>query len=133
VKRVLLDSGIVSDLINCRRGIPDRIKLLVAEGTRVGICVPVLAEIAAGIECSQSRERNMKALLAVLPALTIWPFDETAAFRFGMIFAELRKQGRPMQTVDMMIAAVAMSLTSCLVVTTDSDLISIPRLDVEIW
>lgn len=75
----------------------------------------------------------MKALLAVLPALTIWPFDETAAFRFGMIFAELRKQGRTMQTVDMMIAAVAMSLTSCLVVTTDSDLISIPRLDVEIW
>ncbi len=37
MKRVLLDSGIVSDLINCRRGIPDRIKLLVAEGTRVGI------------------------------------------------------------------------------------------------
>jgi len=60
----------------------------------------------------------MKAPLAVLPALTIWPFDETAAFRFGMIFPELRKQGRPMQTVDMTIAAVAMSLTSCLVVTT---------------
>lgn len=58
MKRVLLDSGIVSDLINCRRGIPDRIKLLVAEGTRVGICVPVLAEIAAGIALNAVKAEN---------------------------------------------------------------------------
>ncbi len=75
----------------------------------------------------------MKALLAVLPALTIWPFDEAAAFRYGQIFAELRQSGRPMQTVDMMVAAVALSLGSCLVVTTDSDLQSIPSLNVDIW
>ena len=112
---------------------PAKIREQIAAGVRVGTCVPVLAEIIAGIECSQSRERNMQALLAVMPAITLWPFDEAAAFRYGQVFAELRQIGRPMQVVDMMVASVAFSLGSCLVVTTDSDLKSIPGLNVEIW
>lgn len=133
MKRVLLDSGIVSDLVNRRRDIPSKVRALIAGGTRVGTCVPVIAEIVAGIECSQSRDRNMKAFLAALPALTVWPFDEAAAFRYGQIFAELRSQGRPMQVVDMMVASIALSLGSCLVATTDSDLQAISGLDVELW
>ena len=133
MKRVLLDSGIVSDLVNRRRDVPNKVRELISGGTRVGTCVPVLAEIVAGIECSQSRDRNMKAFLAVLPALTVWPFDESAAFRYGKIFAELRRQGRPMQVVDMMIASIPLNLGSCLVATTDSDLKAIAGLDVEMW
>ena len=75
----------------------------------------------------------MKAFLAALPALTVWPFDESAAFRYGQVFAELRRQGRPLQVVDMMIASIALSLGSCLVATTDSDLQAISGLDVELW
>ena len=133
MKRVLLDSGIVSDLVNRRRDVPSKVRALIADGTRVGTCVPVIAEIVAGIEFSQSRDRNMKAFLAALPALTVWPFDVGAAFRYGQIFADLRNQGRPMQVVDMMIASIAISLGSCLVVTTDSDLKAISGLNVEIW
>ncbi len=51
-----------------------------------------------------------------------------------LVFAELRQLGRPMQVVDMMVASIAFSiLGSCLVVTTDSDLSSVPSLHVEIW
>ncbi|MBN8601349.1 MAG: type II toxin-antitoxin system VapC family toxin [Planctomycetes bacterium] len=133
MKRALLDSGIISDLVNRRREVPNRIRELVCRGIRVGTCIPVLAEIVAGIECSSSRERNMKALLAVMPALTFWPFDEPAAFQYGQIFANLRRQGRPMQVVDMMLAAVALRLGSSLVITTDSDLQEIDGLSVEKW
>ena len=133
MKRLLLDSGIVSDLVNRRRDVPARISNRIASGIRVGTCIPVLAEIVAGIECSQSRDRNMQAFITVLPALTVWPFDNAAAFRYGQLFAELRKKGRPMQVVDIMISAIALNLGNCVVVSTDSDLKSVPGLDVELW
>ncbi|MCF7963682.1 MAG: type II toxin-antitoxin system VapC family toxin [Pirellula sp.] len=133
MKRILLDSGVLSDFVNRRRGIPDKIRGYASQGIRVGTCVPVLAEIVAGIECSQSRDRNMKALMASIKPMKIWPFDELAAFRFGEIFAELKKQGRPMQVVDIMVASIAVNLGSCLVATTDSDLKAISGIDVEIW
>jgi len=41
--------------------------------------------------------------------------------------------GRPMQTIDIMAAAIAISLGNCTVVTTDSDLLAVPGLSVENW
>ena len=38
-----------------------------------------------------------------------------------------------MQVVDMMLAAIAMSLGDCTVVTSDSDLFAVPGLSVENW
>ena len=41
--------------------------------------------------------------------------------------------GRPMQVIDVMIAATARSPTDCIVITTDSDLSAVPGLKVENW
>ena len=38
-----------------------------------------------------------------------------------------------MQVVDMMLAAIAISLGDCIVVTSDSDLLAVPGLTVENW
>jgi len=54
-------------------------------------------------------------------------------FLFDSFAAELRRVGRPMQTIDMMLAAIAMSLGDCTVVTCDSDLFAIPGLSVVNW
>jgi tRNA(fMet)-specific endonuclease VapC len=105
----------------------------VAKGNRIGIGIPVLAELAYGIELSASRERNVRILLSTLPAWKVWPFDEKAAFEYGRIAAELRRLGRPMQQVDMMIAAIALSLGNCTAVSADSDLAAVPGLAVENW
>ena len=45
--------------------------------------------------------------------------------------ADLRRRGRPMQTVDVMVAAVAVSVGNCTGVTTDSDLSAVSGLSVE--
>jgi hypothetical protein len=50
MKRFLLDAGIVGDFINRRRGIYERARHEVAQGNRVGIGIPVLAELAYGLE-----------------------------------------------------------------------------------
>lgn len=133
MKKLILDSGIVSAYMNRRDDIFERLQAEVRLGTRIGTCVPILAEIAFGIELSASRDRNMAIFLRNLQSLTVWPFDERAAFSYGAIAAELRKIGRPMQTIDMMLAAVASNLTNCTVISTDNDLQAVPGLKVEVW
>ncbi|MCL4203840.1 MAG: type II toxin-antitoxin system VapC family toxin [Pirellulaceae bacterium] len=85
------------------------------------------------MELSASRERNLPHLRRALSRVICWPFDRAAAEEFGRVFVELRRAGRPMQLVDMQIAAIARSLGNCTVVTTDSDLADVPGLDVEDW
>jgi tRNA(fMet)-specific endonuclease VapC len=131
--RFLLDSGIASDYINRRHGVCQRARAEVTKGNPVGVGVPVLAELVSGIERSQSRDRNMQRLRTALPSLKVWPFDSMAAFEYGRIHAELMRLGRPMQVVDVMIAAIAAVLGHCTVVSADSDLSAVPGLIVENW
>jgi len=131
--RYLLDSGIASDYLNRRHGVFERVRAEVSRGNRIGIGLPVLAELASGIERSASRERNMQRLRTALPSLKLWPFDEDAAFEYGRLHAELLSLGRKMQVVDMMIAAIAFTLGNCTVVSADSDLAAVPGLTVENW
>jgi tRNA(fMet)-specific endonuclease VapC len=62
-----------------------------------------------------------------------WPFDKAAAYEYGQIFAGLKRLGRPIQQVDMMIAAIARILGNCTVVSGDNDLLAVPGLSVENW
>jgi tRNA(fMet)-specific endonuclease VapC len=133
MRRFLLDTGIAGDFINRRRGIFERAQREVTRGNRVGIGIPVLAELVYGIEQSTSRDRNMQRLSTALAAWKVWPFDNKAAFKYGRIAAELKRIGRPMQQIDIQIAAIAFALGNCTVVSGDSDLKAVPGLSVEDW
>jgi tRNA(fMet)-specific endonuclease VapC len=133
MKRFLLDCGIAGDYINDRQGVRKRALMEVANGNRLGMGVPVLAEVRYGIELSVTRERNMERLNRALSSLTLWPFTEEAAAVYARVAADLRRAGRPMQIFDMMAAAIALSLGNCTVVSNDSDLLAIPGLAVENW
>jgi tRNA(fMet)-specific endonuclease VapC len=133
VTRFLLDTGIPADYLNKRHGVFDRARAERARGNPVGIAVPVLAELAYGIEKSATRDANLKLLRAALPTLRLWPFDQDAAFEYGRLYAELLRTGRPMQVIDIMIAAVALTLGNCTVVSKDGDLSAVPGLSVENW
>ena len=131
--RFLLDTNMAGHYINQRQGVFDRARIEVANGNPLGIGVPVLAELVAGIEHSSSRDRNMRRLKTALASLRLWPFDSSAAFEYGRIYAELARLGRPIGVVDMMIAAIAMTLGNCTVVSSDSDLLAVPGLKLEDW
>lgn len=133
MRRYLLDTGIAQDFINRRHGVLGRVDAERRAGNRIGICTPVLGELWAGVEGSVSRERNLQRLRLALSRLIVWPYTNEAAAEFGRVFAELRRIGRPMQQVDIMVAAIAFSLGHCTVVTRDTDLIAVPGLMVENW
>lgn len=132
-RRYLLDSGPTFDYIFRRRGVHERVKEARRSGAKIGIGVPVLGEIIGGVEASASRDANWDVVGRGLATLILWPFDRAAAYEYGRLFAELRRVGRAMQQIDIQIAAIALTLGNCIVVTTDSDLAAIPGLTVESW
>lgn len=133
MKRFLLDTGIAGHFINNRHGVRARVQDEVRRGNTIGICVPVLGELYFGVENSSTRERNLQLLITALQTLRVWPYTNDTAEEYGRLAAELRRLGRPMQQIDVQIAAIALALGNCTVVTTDSDLVAVPGLRVENW
>jgi tRNA(fMet)-specific endonuclease VapC len=131
--RFLLDTGSAGDYIHRRRRIYERARAAIKAGDRVGVGLPVLAELWYGVENSGSRERNAQKLRQVLPELIFWPLTEAAAEEYGRIAAELRRIGRPIGKIDMLIAAIALALGQTTVVSSDNDLTAVPSLRVENW
>ncbi len=131
--RFLLDTGSAGDYIHRRLGVYQRAQQAAIRGDRVGICLPVLAELWYGVENSSSRERNAQRLRRVLPDLIVWPLTEQATEVYGRIAAELKRAGRPIGKIDMLIAAIALDLGKATVVSADSDLTAVSGLTVENW
>ena len=133
MKRFLLDTGIMGDFINRRRGVDGRVDEARMRGDRVGTCWPVIGELWFGVERSVTRELNRERLVRGLARIPKWPFEDESAQHFGRIRNELRRSGRVMSVVDMQLAAIAFALGNCTVVSKDGDLSAVPGLQVENW
>jgi tRNA(fMet)-specific endonuclease VapC len=131
MRRFLLDTNSAAHCIFRRQGVHERVKQARREGDKIGIGMPVLAELLAGVEYSATRERNMDIVNRNVNLFRLWPFSVNAAREYGRLFATLRRAGRPMQAVEIMIAAIALSFGT--VVSSDSDLTAVPGLMVENW
>ena len=95
MRRYLLDTGIAQDFINDRRGVRPRVNAERLAGNRIGICTPVLGELWSGVECSNSRDKNLQKLRQGLSRLTVWPYDEKAAAEFGRIMPNCESSAAP--------------------------------------
>ncbi len=129
--RYLLDTGPAQKFINNDAVIRQTADERRQRGDVIGICIPVLGELWSGVEGSATRKRNRQILQHSLSRFVLWPYDKPAAEEFGRIFTVLRRMGRPMQQVDIQIAAIALTLGNCTVVAFDSGLSAVPRLSVE--
>ena len=93
----------------------------------------MLAELAFRAEGSPRRERNLLRLKQALDVWKLWLVDTATAFEYGRLAFELKKAGRPIGQNDIWIAAIALALGNCTVVSMDGDLSTIPGLNVENW
>jgi len=133
MKRYLLDSGPAGDLIEGRHGIRERRASEKALGNDVGLAYPVLCELLGGAAKSNNPKRHTKIVLRELADLKLWPLMLEAVREYGRLFGVLSQIGRMMQQIDIQIAAIALTLPRCTVVTYDSDLSAVPGLNVENW
>jgi tRNA(fMet)-specific endonuclease VapC len=99
----------------------------------VGVSSITLSELEYGAVKSTRPEQNKLALVEFLAPLEILPYDDMAAHEYGKVRAYLEKQGSPIGSMDMLIAANALSLNCILVTNNESEFRRVPGLKVENW
>lgn len=98
----------------------------------IGVCSVVAAELAYGVAKSGSL-RNRQALEMFLAPLTILPFDEPAAWAYGELRAVLERKGTTIGSLDMLIAAHALSQQALLVTHNTDEFSRVPGLQLDNW
>ena len=97
------------------------------------ISAVTLAELEYGAAKSSRPEQNRTALAAFASALETRPFEQQAAHIYGRIRALLAKRGHTIGSLDLLIAAHALSLGVHLITNNEAEFKRVPGLRVENW
>ena len=62
MKRLMLDTGIAGDYVFRRKNVYERVRQSADRGLKIGIAMPAIGELYAGVEQSRSREINLDKL-----------------------------------------------------------------------
>lgn len=99
----------------------------------IGISVVTLAELEYGISKSSRPARNREALAQFITPLEVLPFDRQATAVYGRLRATLEKKGQPIGSMDLLIAAHALSLGVRLITHNVKEFGKVPGLSIEDW
>ncbi len=99
----------------------------------IGVSSITVAELEFGVQKSQFSTKNQQALTQFLLPLTIVDFDLAAAIVYGDIRAKLEKQGKPIGSLDTLIAAHTISLEVTLVTNNAKEFSHVPNLQLDNW
>ena len=99
----------------------------------VGISVITLAELEYGVAKSSRPARNREALGQFASALEVAVFDRLASAAYGKLRTTLEKKGQPIGSMDLLIAAHALSLDVPLVTHNMKEFGKVPDLRIEDW
>ncbi|HEX4959507.1 MAG TPA: type II toxin-antitoxin system VapC family toxin [Thermoanaerobaculia bacterium] len=128
----LLDSNHLGSAVTRNSSVRLRIDQARITGVRFGTCIPVLCEIEAGVQQVRRPDEYRENLRRLLRYVSIWPLDQETARLYGEFHQKLRKKGRVLSQVDMMIAALAYQM-GLKVLTTDGDFDALPEIRKENW
>ena len=105
--------------------------------SEVILCAPVAAEIAFGLERLGPRTRKrtlLEAQFRLIRAAVVWAdWTEAGARWFGIIKAQLRNAGTPVDDMDIAIASVALALDAGVATCNRKHFEAVADLRVEDW
>jgi tRNA(fMet)-specific endonuclease VapC len=108
-------------------------RLTALEPGEVGLSSITLAELIDGADKSVRPEQNLAALEQFLLPLELVDFDGAAAMAYGQIRTGLERIGKTIGSMDMLIAAHALSLNTVLVTNNTKEFARVPGLLLEDW
>ena len=103
------------------------------EISQVGISSITLSELLYGVSKSSKPAQNQLALTQFIAPLEILAYDDEAAQYYGTVRALLEKQGTPIGSLDLLIAAHALSIDCILVTNNEKEFKRIPNLKIDNW
>jgi len=108
-------------------------RFLRTEISQIGISSITLSELMYGASKSSKPKQNQMALMQFMAPLEILPYSDDAAQYYGDLRVHLERQGTPIGSLDMLIAAHALSAACTLITNNENELIRIPNLTIENW
>lgn len=99
----------------------------------IGVSSITLAELEYGVSKSAYKAKNQEALNQFIIPLEVLSFDCLAAKSYGEIRSALEQRGKTIGSMDMMIAAHALSQDIILVTNDEKEFSRIHGLKVENW
>jgi tRNA(fMet)-specific endonuclease VapC len=129
--RYLLDTNIISAVLNRNKGAEKKLEETAVDNS---VCFSMITyyEIRRGLLAVGST-RKMKHFNDLCEEISVILLDDLRiADQASQIFADLKKQGQPIQDADILIAGTAL-LYDMIVVTDDRHFQRIPGLTVENW
>jgi predicted nucleic acid-binding protein len=128
----LLDCNHLSAALHRVSPVRERIHRERRAGHRFVTCHPVLCELEVGIQQTARPDENRRRLAQLLRHVRLWPLDTETTRRYGTVYLELRRLGRVLSQVDMILAALAQQ-HKLTVLTTDRDFEALTDLRTENW
>lgn len=131
----LLDTDILSNLLKRSSSIALIAKLAMVPARQQYTSSITLGELVYGATRAGARSAMLLAQIEqrLLPELPILPFDDLAARRYGLLRADLERQGMPLAEADLRIAAIALTHSLTLVTGNVRHFGRVPELTVENW
>jgi tRNA(fMet)-specific endonuclease VapC len=99
----------------------------------IGMSVITLAELEYGVTKSSRPTKNREALEQFISPLEVAPFDRHATAAYGRLRTALEKKGQPIGSMDLLIAAHALSLDVRLITHNVREFGRVPGLRIEDW
>jgi len=128
----LLDTNICIYIINKKpASVIKRIQTKQPE--QIAISTITQAELEYGIARSRNVDQNRIALLEFLFPFLLIDFDQMAAVQYGLIRASLESRGKPIGSMDMLLAAQAKARDLILVTNNEKEFHRIEGLKLENW
>lgn len=128
----LLDTNVCLALIN-RSDEQAAARLLEHPPDSVRLCSVVKAELHFGAQNSARLSENLQRIEIFCRAFESLPFDDESARHYGIVRAQLRREGRPIGGNDLMIAAIAIANSHVLVTRNVREFSRVAGLEVERW
>lgn len=128
----LLDCNHLSSAIRKVSAVRDRIQQARKDGCKFATCVPVLCELEAGIQQTGDMIAFRRRLSQLRKHCSVWTLDEKTTIHYGTIYNEMRRHGRVLSQVDMILAALARQHRVA-ILTADKDFEAIPDVITENW
>jgi tRNA(fMet)-specific endonuclease VapC len=105
----------------------------VAPDEELAITAISVGELTHGVHKSSHPAENLARLDVLLAALSILPYDEFAARRFGMLKAQLQSRGEIVDDLDLQIASIVLEHDATLFTHNQRHFARITALSTDDW
>ena len=128
----LLDTNMCVFAIKRR---PHNVLEIIREKSKNGIYISSLtiAELEYGVENSKQIGNNRIALLKFISLFNVISFDDTDAIQYGRLKAKLKKEGKIIGPIDMLLAAQALSKDLIFITNNVDEFVRVEGLKIEDW